>query len=102
MMVVAGDVSGDRHHLLERDVSLLLRSHAELIPCRAAIHSDLSPRHSLLERDARESQTRRELLTRHAAQLLPGVVQVVHVDRTDTEILSAFREAVFEESRREA
>src|SRR5512138_3351743 len=76
------------------------RRHTQAVPGCAAVGSDLATCDGLLHDRECSAHSLQEFLVRHGAGLLLGVVQVVHVDGPQSEVLAALCEAVAEKARR--
>src|SRR5205823_1551868 len=88
--------------ILQREMRSALWRNAERIPRCASVHADLATLGRFFEHRERRPQTIPKFGARHRSELLTGVVDVVHVDRSEAEVLSTLGETVAKETRRQA
>src|ERR1700743_2019771 len=79
-----------------------VRKAAKPVPSRDTVGSDLPPVSRLLEYREYHFEACVQLVCADVPKLLLGIVQIVEVDRSQSEVLTALRETIANEARREA
>src|SRR6267143_6848712 len=88
MVIVAGDVASEAHHLLERMILARVGLGAKTIPGRHTVILDLPLSNALLEKLKCSAQTLRKLFRRNRRQLRLGIVHVVDVHTINSQVSS--------------
>src|SRR3954467_6554569 len=88
MVVDAGYVTRDGDELLETQVIARFGGDPEAVPCCASIVGDRTPLHLLLQLGESLPDDRLEIRSRQHVELLLGVVEIVDVDGSQTEVLA--------------
>src|SRR5437868_11348054 len=83
-------------------MTALARRCAQSAPCRASVGADLSRSTALFEHLEGGADASLELRRLDRIELLLGIVEIVEVDRLDSEIRTTARELIGQKVRREA
>src|SRR5713101_9601565 len=101
-MVFACDFAGDRTHIGERQIPARTGLLSITVPGRSAVGSDAPVAGGSLQEFESGSQSAAELIATERFQLTLRVVNVIDVDRLESEVFQTTRQLVFQVSGRHA